>query len=133
MGQRPLTFVRQLLSACTNPTQLLDDATYPSDVIERAREILQNCSGNSIGKLHTSMYMYSVYRYCECVHIMLICLASRTILLYFVCMYMHISGWRSKIQRELTSYWGGGGKGEKFIVDIEKMISTRENYQEREG
>lgn len=49
MGQRPLTFVRQLLSACTNPTQLLDDANYPADVIERAREILQNCPGSSIG------------------------------------------------------------------------------------
>ena len=57
MGQRPLTFVRQLLSACTNPTQLLDDPSYPADVIERAREILQNCSGNSIGKLRTSMYI----------------------------------------------------------------------------
>ena len=61
MGQRPLTFVRQLLSACTNPTQLLDDTNYPTDVIERAKEILQNCPGNSIGKPCTrvsKVYMY---------------------------------------------------------------------------
>ena len=51
MGQRPLTFVRQLLSACTNPTELLDSVHYPADVVERAKEILQDCPGNSIGKL----------------------------------------------------------------------------------
>ena len=52
MGQRPLTFVRQLLSATCNPSQLLvgDGGGYPSDVRERARGILDNCAGNSIGK-----------------------------------------------------------------------------------
>ena len=51
MGQRPLTFVRQLLSACTNPTQLLvDGGPYPRDVVERAKLILQHCAGSSIGE-----------------------------------------------------------------------------------
>ena len=51
MGQRPLTFVRQLLSACSNPSQLLEgEGDYPSDVTERARMILQHCAGNSLGK-----------------------------------------------------------------------------------
>ena len=52
MGQRPLTFVRQLLSATCNPSQLLvgDGGGYPSDVRERARGILDNCAGSSIGK-----------------------------------------------------------------------------------
>lgn len=51
MGQRPLTFVRQLLSACCDPSQLLlNDGPYPQDVVERAKLILQHCAGNSIGK-----------------------------------------------------------------------------------
>ena len=51
MGQRPLTFVRQLLSACCNPTQLIvNDGAYPTDVVERAKLILQHCSGNSVGE-----------------------------------------------------------------------------------
>lgn len=46
-GQRPLTFVRQLLAACTNPSHM---SIYPEDVVERAKVILEHCSGNSIGE-----------------------------------------------------------------------------------
>ena len=49
MGQRPLTFVRQLLAACLDPTTLHAGA-YPSDVIERSNTILDSCKGNSLGK-----------------------------------------------------------------------------------
>lgn len=48
MGQRPLTFVRQLLAACLDPTTLHAGA-YPSDVIERSNTILDSCKGNSLG------------------------------------------------------------------------------------
>lgn len=47
-GQRPLTFVRQLLAACTNPSYM---SIYPDDVVERAKLILEHCAGNSIGEL----------------------------------------------------------------------------------
>lgn len=52
MGQKPITFVRQLLTACTNPGDLLygEYSVYPSDVKERAEDILAACEGNSIGK-----------------------------------------------------------------------------------
>ena len=46
-GQRPLTFVRQLLSACTNPSHM---NIYPEDVVKRAKLILEHCAGNSIGE-----------------------------------------------------------------------------------
>ena len=52
MGQQPISFVRQLLAACTNPNELLDGgvSVYPSDVVRRAREILDACEGSSIGE-----------------------------------------------------------------------------------
>ena len=46
-GQQPLTFVRQLLAACTNPSHM---DVYPEDVVERAKLILKHCAGNSIGE-----------------------------------------------------------------------------------
>ena len=46
-GQRPLTFVRQLLAACTNPSHM---SMYPEDVVKRAKLILEHCAGNSIGE-----------------------------------------------------------------------------------
>ncbi|XP_019849331.1 PREDICTED: alanine aminotransferase 1-like [Amphimedon queenslandica] len=47
-GQKPLTFVRQLI-ACTADTSLLDKGIYPPDVCERARAILADCGGASLG------------------------------------------------------------------------------------
>lgn len=49
MGQKPLTFVRQLLAACTRPEELDTEGLYPEDVKKRARLILDNCGGKSIG------------------------------------------------------------------------------------
>uniref|UniRef100_A0A8C1UVK3 alanine transaminase n=1 Tax=Cyprinus carpio TaxID=7962 RepID=A0A8C1UVK3_CYPCA len=48
MGQRPITFFRQVMALCTYP-QLLDDNKFPEDAKNRARRILQSCGGNSIG------------------------------------------------------------------------------------
>ena len=50
MGQKPLTFVRQLLAACTYPELVKQEGTFPSDVMERAELILSHCGGHSIGE-----------------------------------------------------------------------------------
>ncbi|KAL7294884.1 hypothetical protein TKK_0011808 [Trichogramma kaykai] len=48
MGQKPITFLRQVLVLALNP-QLLEDPSYPEDAKERARAILGGCKGCSIG------------------------------------------------------------------------------------
>ncbi|XP_051990322.1 alanine aminotransferase 2-like [Xyrauchen texanus] len=53
MGQRPITFFRQVMALCTYP-QLLEDNKFPEDAKNRARRILQACGGNSIGAYTTS-------------------------------------------------------------------------------
>jgi alanine transaminase len=44
LGQKPLTFYRQVLAGCMAP-ELLDSAVFPSDVVERCNKILDNSSG----------------------------------------------------------------------------------------
>lgn len=48
-GQKPLTFLRQVVALCTDPDRLMDDPKYPSDAKERAKRILSGCGGHSIG------------------------------------------------------------------------------------
>lgn len=48
MGQKPITFIRQVLALCTYP-QLLCDPNMPEDAKARARKILDACGGHSIG------------------------------------------------------------------------------------
>lgn len=48
MGQKPLTFMRQVLALIILPS-LLDDPNFPDDAKERAHTILKNCRGNSVG------------------------------------------------------------------------------------
>ncbi|CAL1283739.1 unnamed protein product [Larinioides sclopetarius] len=48
MGQKPITFIRQVLTLCTYPALMSDDR-FPDDVKERARNIINACGGNSIG------------------------------------------------------------------------------------
>ncbi|XP_072432598.1 alanine aminotransferase 2-like isoform X1 [Chiloscyllium punctatum] len=48
MGQKPITFIRQVLTICTNPS-LLCDHSVPEDAKSRAKRILDACGGNSIG------------------------------------------------------------------------------------
>ncbi|XP_037932190.1 alanine aminotransferase 1-like, partial [Teleopsis dalmanni] len=48
MGQKPVTFLRQLLILTFDPT-LLDSPNYAEDVKERARAILDSCQGCSVG------------------------------------------------------------------------------------
>ncbi|XP_041924036.1 alanine aminotransferase 2-like isoform X2 [Alosa sapidissima] len=68
MGQRPITFLRQVLALCTYP-ELLEDNKFPEDVKSRARRILQACGGGSIGAYSTSqgieLVRQDVARYIE--------------------------------------------------------------------
>ncbi|XP_064189975.1 alanine aminotransferase 2-like isoform X2 [Anguilla rostrata] len=59
MGQRPITFFRQVMAMCMYP-ELLDDNKFPEDAKNRARRILQSCGGCSIGA-------YSASQGIECV------------------------------------------------------------------
>ncbi|XP_066944864.1 alanine aminotransferase 2 [Macrobrachium rosenbergii] len=53
MGQKPITFLRQVVAVCLMPT-LMDDPTIPSDVKERAGAILAGCKGGSLGSYSDS-------------------------------------------------------------------------------
>ncbi|XP_029176892.1 alanine aminotransferase 1-like [Nylanderia fulva] len=53
MGQQPITFVRQVLNLTVWP-KLLDDPSYPEDAKERARTILKDCKGGSVGSYSES-------------------------------------------------------------------------------
>ncbi|KAF9791561.1 hypothetical protein SFRURICE_003257 [Spodoptera frugiperda] len=48
MGQKPITFIRQVV-ACVSDPSLLECDLYPSDVKERAKGILAACAGQSVG------------------------------------------------------------------------------------
>ena len=54
MGQRPITFVRQVLAAGVLP-ELMSKDLFPSDVIERARAVLGSASGQSLGLLQVTV------------------------------------------------------------------------------
>ncbi|XP_041804556.1 alanine aminotransferase 1-like isoform X1 [Chelmon rostratus] len=47
-GVKPLSYVRQVLAACIYP-QLLDSTGLPVDVRQRARKLLGDCAGGSVG------------------------------------------------------------------------------------
>lgn len=49
-GQKPITFLRQIIALLSYP-ELLDDSRFPDDVKERARVILASCDGSSVGML----------------------------------------------------------------------------------
>ncbi|KAM4604548.1 alanine aminotransferase 2-like [Discoglossus pictus] len=49
MGQKPITFLRQVTALCLYP-ELLNDKNFPEDAKEKARRILQGCTGQSIGR-----------------------------------------------------------------------------------
>nr|XP_005171150.2 alanine aminotransferase 2-like [Danio rerio] len=58
-GIKPITFVRQVLAACSYPA-LLEDQSLPSDVRQRAEDLLRECAGGSVGEL---LFMCSKYIY----------------------------------------------------------------------
>uniref|UniRef100_A0A1I7VCD4 alanine transaminase n=1 Tax=Loa loa TaxID=7209 RepID=A0A1I7VCD4_LOALO len=48
MGQKPISFIRQVL-ACVSDPSLINSVNYPSDVKQRAELLLSYCGGHSIG------------------------------------------------------------------------------------
>nr|XP_031295779.1 alanine aminotransferase 1 isoform X2 [Camelus dromedarius] len=48
MGQKPITFLRQVLALCIHP-DLLNSPDFPEDAKRRAERILQACGGHSLG------------------------------------------------------------------------------------
>ncbi|XP_030385538.1 alanine aminotransferase 2-like [Scaptodrosophila lebanonensis] len=61
MGQQPVTFLRQLLTLTFEP-RLLYSPDYPEDVKKRARLILDNCQGHSVGSYTDSAGLEVVRR-----------------------------------------------------------------------
>ncbi|CAG5100918.1 Similar to gpt2: Alanine aminotransferase 2 (Xenopus laevis) [Cotesia congregata] len=53
MGQRPITILRQLLLLTISP-ELMNDPRYPEDVKNRAKAILNDCKGGSVGSYSES-------------------------------------------------------------------------------
>ncbi|CAI5439058.1 unnamed protein product [Caenorhabditis angaria] len=49
MGQKPITYIRQLLACIANPVIMETDKSIPSDVIENAKTFLGSCGGQSAG------------------------------------------------------------------------------------
>lgn len=49
MGETPITYIRQVLSACLMPKTALDDTKLPNDIKERVRLLLSFCGGKSVG------------------------------------------------------------------------------------
>lgn len=50
-GQKPITFLRQVVALCTYPA-LFDDPNFPTDAKQRARSILAGCAGASVGMFY---------------------------------------------------------------------------------
>ncbi|KAM5157194.1 alanine aminotransferase 2 isoform 2-T2 [Mantella aurantiaca] len=53
MGQKPITFLRQVSALCLYP-ELLNDNKFPDDAKQKAKRILQACGGNSMGAYSAS-------------------------------------------------------------------------------
>jgi len=53
MGQKPITYLRQVVALCTYP-KMLESADFPEDAKSQARKILGSCSGGSIGAYSNS-------------------------------------------------------------------------------
>ncbi|XP_077209613.1 alanine aminotransferase 1 isoform X2 [Paroedura picta] len=53
MGQKPITFLRQVSALCMCP-ELLNDPNFPTDAKEKASQLLDACGGRSIGAYSAS-------------------------------------------------------------------------------
>jgi len=53
MGNKPITFIRQVLALITHPP-LLETNEFPEDAKDRARAILKGCRGSSVGSYSDS-------------------------------------------------------------------------------
>ncbi|GBP08679.1 Alanine aminotransferase 2 [Eumeta japonica] len=62
MGQKPITFIRQVIACVTYP-KLMDEVDFPKDVVERARALLSGCGGNSMGSYTVSFGIEMIRRH----------------------------------------------------------------------
>ena len=53
MGNKPITFLRQVLALVLHPP-LLDSPSFPNDAKKRAKDILDGCKGSSVGSYSDS-------------------------------------------------------------------------------
>ncbi|KAK9881004.1 hypothetical protein WA026_014347 [Henosepilachna vigintioctopunctata] len=63
MGQKPITFIRQILALISYP-DLLKSPDFPDDAKSRAREILNGCRGGSVGSYTDSPGIEIIRRRC---------------------------------------------------------------------
>src|SRR5699024_6083382 len=63
MGEKPNTFIRQVLSSCLNPDAAYADPNLPEDVKERVRLLLSYCGGQSVGSYSDSAGVEIVRRH----------------------------------------------------------------------
>uniref|UniRef100_A0A4W3GJM1 Alanine aminotransferase 1 n=2 Tax=Callorhinchus milii TaxID=7868 RepID=A0A4W3GJM1_CALMI len=61
LGQKPITFLRQVMAVCTFP-ELQHDASIPEDAKHRAKKILESCDGGSIGAYNHSQSLTYIQR-----------------------------------------------------------------------
>lgn len=54
MGNKPITFIRQVMALITHPPLLDTEGIFPEDTKERARSILGGCRGGSVGSYSDS-------------------------------------------------------------------------------
>jgi alanine transaminase len=64
MGQKPLTFFRQVMSGSLNPTKTISDPNIPEDVKQRIEEILSYCGGQSVGAYSDSAGVEIIRKHC---------------------------------------------------------------------
>ncbi|XP_048795489.1 alanine aminotransferase 1 [Lagopus muta] len=58
MGQKPITFLRQVAALCVYPELLNGD--FPEDAKARARRLLEECGGHSVGSYSGSVGLAAV-------------------------------------------------------------------------
>lgn len=63
MGQKPITFIRQVLNCVTDPS-LIKEINFPEDVKIKAKQLLASCAGGSIGSYSDSAGIEIIRRHC---------------------------------------------------------------------
>lgn len=62
MGNKPITFLRQVLALVLHPP-LLESADFPADAKKRAKDILDGCKGSSVGSYSDSAGLEVIRRH----------------------------------------------------------------------
>ncbi|GAB1604840.1 alanine aminotransferase 2-like [Argonauta hians] len=62
-GQKPITFIRNVMALCLSPELLMDNPKIPDDCKARAVRILKDCRGSSIGSYSNSEGLLIIREY----------------------------------------------------------------------